>query len=128
MVGSLEFIGCFRRGGLAEWWACGSSVGVLFEISIVCLFFVPWSVCGVVGSCVVAAALFVVVVVWGLVALWVGCSCFLVCFCFSGCGLLLRVSWLVVGVCVVVACGWFVLFLVFLESLILAQDERWRRA
>ena len=57
--------------------------------------------------------LFVVVVVWGLVALWVGCSCFLVCFCFSGCGLLLRVSWLVVGVCVVVACGWFVLFLVF---------------
>ena len=88
-------------------------VGVLFEISIVCLFFVPWSVCGVVGSCVVAAALFVVVVVWGLVALWVGCSCFLVCFCFSGCGLLVRVSWLVVGVCVVVACGWFVLFLVF---------------
>ena len=57
--------------------------------------------------------LFVVVVVWGLVALWVGCSCFLVCFCFSGCGLLVRVSWLVVGVCVVVACGWFVLFLVF---------------
>ena len=38
--------------------------------------------------------LFVVVVVWGLVALWVGCSCFLVCFCFSGCGLLVRVSWL----------------------------------
>ena len=75
-------------------------VGVLFEISIVCLFFVPWSVCGVVGSCVVAAALFVVVVVWGLVALWVGCSCFLVCFCFSGCGLLLRVSWLACwGVC-----------------------------
>ena len=104
-------------------------VGVLFEISIVCLFFVPWSVCGVVGSCVVAAALFVVVVVWGLVALWVGCSCFLVCFCFSGCGLLLRVSWLACwGVCggglwLVCFVFWF-----FLESLILAQDERWRRA
>ena len=97
-------------GGCSGW---ARLVGVLFEISIVCLFFVPWSVCGVVGSCVVAAALFVVVVVWGLVALWVGCSCFLVCFCFSGCGLLVRVSWLVVGVCVVVACGWFVLFLVF---------------
>ena len=103
-------------------------VGVLFEISIVCLFFVPWSVCGVVGSCVVAAALFVVVVVWGLVALWVGCSCFLVCFCFLVVGCCCVCPGLVVGVCVVVACGWFVLFLVFLESLILAQDERWRRA
>ena len=73
--------------------------------------------------------LFVVVVVWGLVALWVGCSCFLVCFCFSGCGLLVRVSWLVGwGVCggglwLDLFCFWF-----FLESLILAQDERWRRA
>ena len=57
--------------------------------------------------------LFVVVVVWGLVALWVGCSCFLVCFCFLVVGCCCACPGLLVGVCVVVACGWFVLFLVF---------------
>ena len=104
-------------------------VGVLFEISIVCLFFVPWSVCGVVGSCVVAAT----VVCGG------GCvgSCGVVggLFLFSG---LFLFFWLWVAVACVLAwllgCVWWWLvaglfcFWFFLESLILAQDERWRRA
>ena len=114
-------------GGCSGW---ARLVGVLFEISIVCLFFVPWSVCGVVGSCVVAAA----VVCGG------GCvgSCGVVggLFLFSG---LFLFFWLwVAGACVLacwLGCVWwwlvagFVLFFwFFLESLILAQDERWRRA
>ena len=80
-------------------------VGVLFEISIVCLFFVPWFACFLVGGLVLSGGfvfwlwlLLCAVLLWGGVWwwLWLGLV-FLVC-------------------------------LFFLESLILAQDERWRRA
>ena len=80
-------------------------MGVLFEISIVCLFFVPWFACFLVGGLVLSGGfvfwlwlLLCAVLLWGGVWwwLWLGLV-FLVC-------------------------------LFFLESLILAQDERWRRA
>ena len=78
---------------------------MLVFCAMVCL----WR-CGVLWRCGWAVLVFWFVFVF----LVVGCCC--------------ACPGLLVGVCVVVACGWFVLFLVFLESLILAQDERWRRA
>ena len=85
-----------------------TSLGVLFEISIVCL-------------------VFVFLFVWFFAGCVLGASCCgrvpgvcLACFvCLGGAG-----SW---GACVswVRGVSWVV---VFLESLILAQDERWRRA
>ena len=80
-------------------------VGVLFEISIVCLFFVPWFACFLVGGLVLSGGF----VFW----LWL-LLCAVLCGVVCGGG-----------------CGWVLFFLVclfFLESLILAQDERWRRA
>ena len=100
-------------GGLAEWRARDSPVGVLFEISIVCLFFVPWFACFLVGGLVLSGGF----VFW----LWL-LLCAVLCGVVCGGG-----------------CGWVLFFLVwlwglkplesfFVESLILAQDERWRRA
>ena len=100
------------------------SVGVLFENSIVChVFYAIWSwglcmvgfclLCVVFGACFVLVCLAPVVGVgWGYVVWFSGlftdcCSGLASCF----------VVWGWLGFC------WFCL-----ESLILAQDERWRRA
>ena len=100
------------------------SVGVLFENSIVChVFYAIWSwglrmvgfclLCVVFGACFVLVCLAPVVGVgWGHVVWFSGlftdcCSGLASCF----------VVWGWLGFC------WFCL-----ESLILAQDERWRRA
>ena len=107
------------RQGLTKIW-----LGVLFENSIVChVFYAIWSwglcmvgfclLCVVFGACFVLVCLAPVVGVgWGYVVWFSGlftdcCSGLASCF----------VVWGWLGFC------WFCL-----ESLILAQDERWRRA
>ena len=98
------------------------SVGVLFENSIVChVFYAIWSwglcmaclLCVVFGACFVLVCLALVVGVgWGYVV-W-----------FSGLFLTVALAWLHA-----LLCGAWLGFCWFcLESLILAQDERWRRA
>ena len=108
-----------KSRGLADIW-----LGVLFENSIVChVFYAIWSwglcmvgfclLCVVFGACFVLVCLAPVVGVgWGYVVWFSGlftdcCSGLASCF----------VVWGWLGFC------WFCL-----ESLILAQDERWRRA
>ena len=95
-------------------------MGVLFENSIVCHVFyamVPW---GCAWLCVVFLGLvlfwFAWLLLWGLGgAMWSG---------FLGCLLTVALAWLHV-----LLCGAWLGFCWFcLESLILAQDERWRRA
>ena len=50
-------------------------------------------------------------------------ACFFVLSCF-----LVGIAWLACGCCLVVVGGWVFLDVFCSESLILAQDERWRRA
>ena len=96
-----------------------SDVGVLFDISIVCQLFM---------LCFFDGWLFLFWLGWLLLWLawlgfllgWVGCSFFAS---FSG---FLSLFWLSVWIFPAGFCAWWVWF--FVESLILAQDERWRRA
>ena len=102
-------------------------MGVLFENSIVChVFYAIWSwglrmvgfclLCVVFGACFVLVCLALWIFVFGgLGWAWSG---------FLGCLLTVALAWLHV-----LLCGAWLGFCWFcLESLILAQDERWRRA